>query len=329
MLRGEPLPAGASRPHVVVQPNFQVFAFEPTGEDVLFTLDQLAERVRSEQAIEYELTRDSVYRAQRAGFDSEAILAFLESVSTVGLPQNVRRTIEEWGGQIERITVRPRAPLVQTGDEATLDELYADPELGPLLGRRLAPTAALVAERQPGRARRASPRQRPPAGADRGAGRRPAAGAAAQHRRRRQGGVPAAPPVALRPAPPPPLRRRGEWGAAAEPGESASRGEGEPDRRADHCHLGATPRRTAAPEPAALIRRWAKDWGRGALIETAVLQVEQAETLTDLLADPEVKADLQPVPGAPRLALVRPEAVARLRTLLTARGMTLDDRPLR
>src|SRR5439155_4777744 len=60
LLRDQPLPTTASAPHIVVQPNFQIFAFEPTDESVLFTLDQLADRVRAEQVVEYQLSRDSV-----------------------------------------------------------------------------------------------------------------------------------------------------------------------------------------------------------------------------------------------------------------------------
>ena len=82
------------------------------------------------------------------------------------------------------------------------------------------------------------------------------------------------------------------------------------------------------PEVAALVRRWAKDWGSGALFQSAFLQVDQPETLTDLLADPEVRSHLQRLPGAPTIALVRPDGVAELRSLLESRGMSLGDQPL-
>src|SRR5207245_3381577 len=145
LLRDQPLPITASAPHIVVQPNFQIFAFEPTDESVLFTLDQLADRVRAEQVVEYQLSRDSVYRAQRAGLDAAAIVAFLEQVSTVPLPQNVRRSLEEWGALHERVVVHRGVPLLHAVDARTLDALYADSRVAPLLGRRVASTAALVA----------------------------------------------------------------------------------------------------------------------------------------------------------------------------------------
>src|SRR6185437_5543004 len=80
------------------------------------------------------------------------------------------------------------------------------------------------------------------------------------------------------------------------------------------------------PETAALIRRWAKNWGTGALAGATLLQVETPEILESLLALPEVRRHLQPIPDAPTLALVRPESVETLRPLLADRGMELTDR---
>ena len=85
-------------------------------------------------------------------------------------------------------------------------------------------------------------------------------------------------------------------------------------------------RHHAGPLPqavAVLVRRWAKDWGAGALVEATLLQVSSAEILNDLLANPEIGPYLQALPGAATLALVQPTANARLRAALKARGMAL------
>jgi hypothetical protein len=146
LLRGTPLPPEpAVASNVVVQPSFQVFAFEPTPDDVLFTLDRIATRVRAERAVEYQVTRESYLRALQDGFTSTEVLAFLERVTTAPLPQNVRRSLEEWSAQQERIVVRRGVGLIHAADAATLDALYVDPHMGGLLGRRVSPTAALVA----------------------------------------------------------------------------------------------------------------------------------------------------------------------------------------
>jgi hypothetical protein len=74
-----------------------------------------------------------------------------------------------------------------------------------------------------------------------------------------------------------------------------------------------------------LVRRWTKRWGRGALAEVTLLQVENAEVLADLLSDPEVRPHVRRLEGATTVAVVRPEGVARVRSALEVRGMQLTD----
>jgi hypothetical protein len=83
-----------------------------------------------------------------------------------------------------------------------------------------------------------------------------------------------------------------------------------------------------AVEVQEVIRRWAKDWGRGALARVTILQVETADILKDLLADRQLKPLLQPIPDAPALAAVREGDDDRLHALLAERGMDLTDRLL-
>jgi hypothetical protein len=144
LLQGEPLPSQQAESNVVIQPNFQIFALAPTPDGVLFTLDRLADRVRTDQAIEYRLSRESIFRAEKHGLGVGEALAFLERISALPLPQNVRKSIEDWGALRDRVVVRRGSALVNVADPATLDALYADPTVCPLLGRRVAPTAALV-----------------------------------------------------------------------------------------------------------------------------------------------------------------------------------------
>lgn len=331
LLQGKTPPSPPAEPHVVIQPNFQILVFEPTGEDVLFTLDRLAKRVRAEQVVEYHLTRESVYAAQRAGMDTEAILAFLDRVSSVPLPQNVRRSLEEWGAQHDRIVVRRSTPVIHAVDEKTLDDLYADPELSRLLGRRLAPTVALVpiehlqavSTRLVSGGRGACRHPLPALSEGNDAWKSPAlvadAGGAITFRQQ----LPSVYMVhALRPfadeeedgtlrLTPGSLRRGARAKLSAE----------DMIATLERYHIGPLPE-----EVAAMVRRWAKDWGSGALAEVVLLQVESAETMAGLLADPELRPYLQPLPGVETLATVRRDKVEQVRSLLDARGMDLRDR---
>ncbi|HEU5422941.1 MAG TPA: helicase-associated domain-containing protein, partial [Nitrolancea sp.] len=329
LLRGE-TPASleaAPTSNVVVQPNFQLFAFEPTGEDVLFMLDRIAERVRAEQAIEYELTRDSIYRGQQSGLDIAEIIAFLERVSTVELPRNVRRTLAEWGAQHERVTLRRGVGLLHAVDAATLDALYADPELGPLLGRRAAPDVALVpaANLHTLVPRLLAAGQLPALSEGDDLAPRPVFTIDPEGRVTFRQRLPSIQvlrvlrPLTDGPSQPgqgdTPRLTRESLRRAARSGQSA---EAIIDSLA-RFHDGPLPE-----EVVAFVKRWAKDWGKGALVEAVLLQLERPELLDDLLADPLLRPCLRRVPGAPAYALVRPGALEAVRAALEERDMPLQ-----
>ena len=134
---------------VVVQPNFQIVAIGPLGLDVLARLDLFAEREQAERgAVQYRLSRQSVYQAQQWGMEAEAIVAFLEELSGITLPQNVRRSLNEWAGQYNRIVFRSGATVLQTMCGEALDMLMADASVGRLLSRRVTGDIALVPANQ-------------------------------------------------------------------------------------------------------------------------------------------------------------------------------------
>jgi len=131
---------------VVVQPNFQIVAMEPIAENVLMTLDEFTQFEGGDRALTYRLTRESVYRGQRNGWDAARIVAYLEEATHTPLSQNVKRSLEEWQALHERITIRRGVSLLQAEDTATLDELLANATLAPKLGRRVGVDVALTSE---------------------------------------------------------------------------------------------------------------------------------------------------------------------------------------
>jgi hypothetical protein len=130
---------------VIVQPNFQIVAMEPIDDELLMTLDEFAQFEGGDQALTYRLTRESVYRGQRAQWDATRIVAYLEAAVAAPLPQNVKRTLEEWDALSRRITIHRSVALLQADEPATLDGLLSDPGLAGVLGRRAAPLVALPA----------------------------------------------------------------------------------------------------------------------------------------------------------------------------------------
>jgi len=313
-------------PHVVVQPNFQIFAFEPTGEDTIFGLDRLAERVSAQQTIEYRITRDSIYQGQQNGMDVSDILSFLEEVSTVPIPQNVHRSIEEWAAQNDRIVLRHGASLLQSIDEATLDLLYSRGDIAPLLGRRLAPTAALVPYRNLAalNTRLADSGEPVPAlseGNDAQLGHAIRVG---------DNGT-----ITFRDRLPSIFVQR-QVSAVAEPDKDgayrltrtslrrAAKKYGPEDIIQTLTHLHGEP---LPDSVVALIQNRTKDWGDAALAEVLLLQVNSGEILESLLQDPDLRPNLQRLQGSSTCALVRPEGADVVRAALQERGMELRPAP--
>lgn len=322
LLQGRIPALAQSVTNVVVQPNFQVFAFEPTGEEVLFQLDRLADRVGALQAREYRITRDSVYRAQQSGMGPEAILAFLGQVSSVPVPQNVRRSIEEWAAQNDRIVVRRGASLLQTLDETVLDALYGRDDIAPLLGRRLAPTAALVAysnlaELNHRLAGATGPMPALSEGNDAQMGNAIQVGDDGTITFR--GHLPS-------------IHVEREIRAIAERDgggsyrltraslRRAAKRFGPDDIARDLAHLQGAP---LSEHVKTLIQRWTKHWGTAALEEVTLLQVDSADILESLLAAPELRPYLQRLQGSATSALVRTEGLDIVRQALEERGMEL------
>lgn len=110
---------------LIVQPNFAVLALEPISDVVLSDLDQFAESQGGERVITYQLTRESMYRGQQAGWDAERVLTFLEQHQNAPIPMNVRRSLEEWEQSHRRITFHRNKVLVQFADDEAQAESNA------------------------------------------------------------------------------------------------------------------------------------------------------------------------------------------------------------
>ena len=337
LLRGQTPALPHAAPHVVIQPNFQVLVFPTTGEDVLFALDRLAERVRLEQVVEYRLTREAFVRAQRAGAETGVAISYLEKIAASPMPQNVRRTLEEWGGQLDRITIRRGVGALQVSEPAQLDALHADPSGGRLLDKRLTATLALVRLDKLESVRRGllergvvpalsegademhpaqlsvtpegevRPRHRVPSmyvqravGAFTDAAGEPLS--SDRSRKRTESAVRRLTPASL--------RRAARTGLTPEAVTATL----------SRWHVGPLP-----AEVVTVIRRWAKDLGRGVLVSVVLLRVRDAETLNGLLEDEEVGKSLRPLRGTPNVALVERSQARAVREALRARGMEIQE----
>lgn len=110
---------------VVVQPNFHIFAFDPISDQVLARLDSFAGRVNVGRAVEYVISRESLYAAQQAGQTAAEVQGWLEQVTGAPLPQNVARSLAEWQGSFEQITLYSRTVWIETATAELADALLS------------------------------------------------------------------------------------------------------------------------------------------------------------------------------------------------------------
>lgn len=137
---GEPVEA-----KIVVQSNFHIFALGPISEGKLAKLEMFADRVKADRsAFEYVLSRESLYGGREIGLPISAILTFLRQNSSTAVPQNVLRTLQQWGEQLQRIVFHRGVTVCETAEPALLDRLGEDTSLQSHLGRQLTSTVTLA-----------------------------------------------------------------------------------------------------------------------------------------------------------------------------------------
>lgn len=126
-LTNRPAPVADIQGQVILQPDFQLLAMGPVPLHILANLERFAEREKlNESVVTYRITRDGAYQALQRGETPESIQLFLEEATGQPVPQNIARTLEEWGEQYERIVVRRNIAILQTDSTEMLDNLLSD-----------------------------------------------------------------------------------------------------------------------------------------------------------------------------------------------------------
>ena len=129
---------------LLVNPDFEILVL-PEGDvsDVVHTLDGFAQRIKTEDVVHFQLTRESVEAAVGAGRSLTDFTAFLAARARGGVPQNVLYSINSWAGSVSFATLE-RGVVLRTSDEVALERILAFPEMAALVIRRIGPAEALM-----------------------------------------------------------------------------------------------------------------------------------------------------------------------------------------
>lgn len=307
---------------VIVQPNFTIVAMDPVADAVLIDLDHFAEPRGGDRAALYELTRQSVYRGQRAGWPASRIASYLEAHQGGPLPANIRRSLDEWQKQHDRIVFIRDARLLQYADEAA--RAGAREALGEPAPIALSDRFDLIAGDEPFEQvvdRLKESGWMPlitPAGGDEHAG---IARVDADGSITLKQAVPSVQALASLDMVAEP-DGKGYALSAARVRAAMGRGAQAEQALATLAHLADGP---LPAEIVDVIRGWASYYGEASLRDMAVLTLSHSEVLEHALADPALGKLLQPVPGALQpIALVERRNIEAVWALLSERGVAMS-----
>jgi hypothetical protein len=110
-----------------------------------YLLERFAEWQGQGAQANYAITIEALARGVEGGIKLEQMVAFLKRVTQDQIPAVALRALLAWGARFGRVSLQ-RAVLLRAHDEATLQQIQADPELQPLVREVLTPTTCWVAE---------------------------------------------------------------------------------------------------------------------------------------------------------------------------------------
>lgn len=309
---------------VIVQPNFQILAIGPVSFATLAQLDLFAERTRIDPTVfEYQITHNTVYQAQQQGVDTTTIQQTLTKLTAAELPQNVRRSLEEWGASHERITFRTGITLLQTATPELLEQLQnASPKKQ--INRTITPTVAYVKPKRDKTlvsALLASNLLPAVAGAD------PATA---------DDSVIIEESGAIRPVHPVPTiylagrlekvaesKQDGTWQLTTQSIKQAGTGRDKVTQTLTE--LGKLQRGRLPKAITEKVKTWGNFYGKASTQTLTLIEFSDPKSLEELMGQPEINALITPFPAGNRpLATIEKANLPQLENLLTNLGMVLN-----
>ncbi len=148
--RGGKAPSATPAPQGRLRINPDDFTVRVTPKIGLFRRFQLARIAewvkRRDDSVIYQFTRAGYAQAQEQSISLEQILGFLNRATNAQTPLQLVDALHRWDRRTGAVKLE-QLTVLRVNDADTLKELLQHPEIAPLMGPPLGPTAALVPER--------------------------------------------------------------------------------------------------------------------------------------------------------------------------------------
>lgn len=101
--------------HVYVQPNFEILVPFNFPHELRWKLEDIADVVKADKIVVYTISKESVLRGLKGGWDREEVISFLEEVSGHQVPQNIEFSVKDWIGDYGKVSLE-KAVLLRCDD---------------------------------------------------------------------------------------------------------------------------------------------------------------------------------------------------------------------
>lgn len=147
LLQGQTPPPVFRQGQFILQGNYELILPRPADPAVLWFLELCGEAVRADSALQYLISRRSVYRALKAGISGDALLHFLQEHAATDLPQNVAYSLREWVAAYGRVFFQAVC-LLRCTDALLAQQIKASRRTGRFVVGELTPTDLVVRQEE-------------------------------------------------------------------------------------------------------------------------------------------------------------------------------------
>lgn len=137
-----------TQPEMVLQATFEAIVPRPAPPEVLWTMELAADLVkRTDRTLTYRLSRQSLFRALKAGLTGERLLAFLHTHSATGVPQNVAFDLITWVKSYGQLYLQ-QVTLLRCASPLLAEQVKASRRTSRFVLGELTPTDLIVDAKQ-------------------------------------------------------------------------------------------------------------------------------------------------------------------------------------